>query len=209
MFKPEIAIIIPTVSNDKSILSTLYSIIEIYQDNWYIVIIDQNKNHSEDKQLLYSTIASQYHKEEDKRIEILYESDINLGVQKAVEKNIPYCLVSQDSVRFKKSMNNINEILKYFKRYDLIGLNIENKFKGEKIFTKEGIKTIKTSCKTCSSKKLVIYNCDIVRNFFITKTELLSEYKENIEWFYKLKQRGKKIGYTNYFKGRKEETKNE
>lgn len=222
MFKPEIAIIIPTIDRDDLLISTIHNVVDYYQENWQIFIIDQNKeeNYSEDKTLLYNTIASQFHHPDNRRIEIIkvpYDSGLshcrNVGVKRAMEKGIPYCLISADSIKFKKSMRNISELLRYFNRYDLIGLDIENRLKWEaKIRLIEGksfeLDFIQTSCKNCSSKKLIIYNCDICRNFFLAKTETLLElpWDENLkmheheDFFYRYSTIFK-VGYTNHFKG--------
>ena len=111
-------------------------------------------------------------------------------------------------------MQKIFDLIKYFKRYDLIGLNIKDRLKWEaKINLVDGkyfeLDFIDSTCKNCSPDKLIIWNCDIVRNFFLAKTDSLlkSPWDENLymreheDFFYAYKQKGFKVGYTDWCEG--------
>jgi glycosyltransferase involved in cell wall biosynthesis len=221
VYKPEIAIIITTIERDDLLIKTVNSIIDNWQDNWKVYIIDQNKEMNEEKNLFFDTIASQFHTKKEKRIEVIktnYDSGLsfgrNLGVKKAKEDQIPYCVISADSICFNPTMKKIDHVKRCLKNYDLIGLDLKNKEVGweGKLDVVDGafeIDFIEKKCKYCSSGKLVILNCDIVRNFFIAKTETLSKVKwddnllmhEHEDFFMRYKQAGYKVGWTKWCSG--------
>lgn len=221
MNKKDIAIIIPTIERDDLLISTIDSIIAYWQPNWRVYIIDQNENDTKDKQRFYRIVSSEFHDYDKQSIHVErvpYNSGLsycrNKGVELAKKDGIPYCLIGADSIYFDKSMANINDLIRYFKRYDLLGLDISNRIKWEaKMKLIEGshfeLDFINTVCKTCNNKKLIIWNCDIVRNFFLAKTEYLDKIKwdqsllmrEHEDFFYRFKQEGLKVGYTNWCNG--------
>lgn len=214
----KIAIILTTINRDKLLLETLESVIDVWQENWKVYIVDQNEEDSEEKQLWYKLIANEAHKEKDKKIEVLrvpYDCGIsyarNAGVKKAHEDGFKYVILGADSIKFTKKMERVNDLLHYMRRYDVIGLDINNRIKWEAKLNliKDShfeLDFIDTSCKTCSSSKIVIYNCDIVRNFFLAKTESLvnSPWDEDLKMrehesaFYEFKQKGYKVGWTKW-----------
>lgn len=219
----KIAILITTVHRDNLLMDTLRSILEVYQDNWIILIGDQNpkESYSTEKSFFYQTACAEAHYGANDRIKIV-KLPFNCGlsyarnrlVEKANEMGIKYCILGADSVEFDKSMSNIHNLIHYMRRYDIIGLDILNRVKWEaKMRLVEGshfeLDFINTACKTCSSKKLVVYNCDICRNFFLAKTQSLLNnpwdedlyMKEHEVFFYNIKKSKLKVGYTNNFKG--------
>ncbi len=128
----KIAIIIPTIHRDDVLMETLNSILDNWSDNWIVYIIDQNKeeDYSEEKRIFY---------EIERRIKVIkapYDCGLsmarNLGVEQASKDNIPYCLISSDSIKFNDSMKHINNIVKYLNyspdfNIDLLGLNLKNR----------------------------------------------------------------------------------
>lgn len=197
-YSPKVAIIIPTIFRDDLLMDTIETIIEnCDMEETKIIIVDQNKEetYSERKRIFYETACSQFHSE--KRIEVIkvpYDSGIsycrNVAVELAKEQNIPYCFITADSIEFTESMKKLPKLLTYMKRYDIIGLDIKDRIGWEGILRLIPndcfeLEFIDKTCKLCSPKKLIIFHCDIVRNFFIGKTEVL--YK--IKWDNELKCR--------------------
>lgn len=208
----KVAILITTFCRDDLVCNTINSLLKYKPSNWKIYVIDQSKYHKENKTKLY----------EHQDIFVKYAPfdcglsyARNLGVKAIKEDRFDYVLLGADSIEFTEKTKGIEQLLPYFKRYDLIGLDIENRIKWEakldliknKYFE---LDFINTTCKTCNPNKLIIYKCDIVRNFFIAKTDLLikSPWDENLkmreheDFFMRLKQINTKIGYINKFKGK-------
>lgn len=187
--KDKIAIIITSIHRDDLLIEAVSSIIDNWQDNFRIIVVDQNKEHSEEKRFFMNAVASRFHLTNEQLIKfhnVPYNCGLsyarNYGVKIATKMNIPYCLISADSIKFNKSINKINDLISYFKRYDLIGLDLKNRKVGweGKLSIKNNafeLDFIDKTCKFCDNKKLVIFNCDIVRNLFLAKTESLFDIK--------------------------------
>lgn len=141
---PKIAICIPTIHRDNILMETLNSILDVWSDDWKIYIIDQNKieDYSTEKEIFYKTACSKFHTETDQQIKVIeapYDCGLsfsrNLGVAQAAKDNIPFCLMSADSIKFDKSMKHINNLIKYINyssdfNIDLLGLNLKNRTVG-------------------------------------------------------------------------------
>ena len=139
--KPKIAIIIPTIHKDKILMNTLNSILDNWEDNWRIYIIDQNKtiDYSIEKNIFYKTACSSHHLQKEQRIKVIsavYDCGLsvarNLGILEAKKDNIAYILMSADSIKFTESMKKINYLIKYLnysKKFniDLIGLDLKER----------------------------------------------------------------------------------
>lgn len=193
----KIAICIPTYKNDDNLMETINSILDNYQENWIILIGDQNKieNWSVEKRIFYSTACAQAHTFNPimDRIKV-HQTSYNPNqtyqelISLANDLEINYCLIMNDTIKFTKSMRRLNELVKYMKRYDVIVLD-DNKMVNP------------PKCKNCSPKKMVIWKHDTVSSFFVTKTELLKNNIYDTNFFSKIKQQGYKVGYTDRLKG--------
>ena len=192
MYKPEIAIIIPTIFRDDLLMDTIESILENSDMNrTKIIIVDQNdpKTYSDEKRIFYETACSQYHDPNAREIEVIpvpYDSGIsycrNVAVDLALKQGIPYCFITADSIEFMENMKNLPKLLTYMNRYDIIGVDIKGRIGWEGLLrlvpnSHFELEFINKTCKLCSPKKLVIFNCEIVRNFFLGKTEVLHKIK--------------------------------
>jgi len=229
MYKPEIAIIIPTIYRDDLLMKCIESIIEhMDMDKTKIFIIDQNnfEYDSEEKRIFYETACARAHTYENRQIEVIrvpFNSGIsycrNVGVQAAYEQQIPYCIISADSIVFNQSMNNINDLIIFLERctVDLIGLKLENRIPWEaklnliekSHFEIEYITKIRetrwaTICDTENRETYYLWECDIVKNFFIAKTSSLMQtgwdrellMAEHEDFFWRFKQNGFKVVYS-------------
>jgi hypothetical protein len=133
--KSKIAILITTFLRDSLFYKTLQTIVDNYPDNSVVLIADQGYS-SLEKLTNISYFKSQ--------IPIEYYSipfDSGLGfaknflVQKALELQIPYCLVMPDSIQFTESYNFYplfiylnNNILINFELEKIESINLKNIF---------------------------------------------------------------------------------
>ena len=230
----KIAIIIPTIHRDDILMETINSILDNYQDNWVILIGDQNKKEewNLEKQLFYHSACAEAHSSlrNQDRIKVHhlpYDCGLSYArnelVKLANHLDIKYCLVGADSIKFTKSMQYINNLVKYLNHspdfnIDLLGLNLKNRNVGweawldlKDSFILDFIdKTPITALfdKYCQNS-FTIWKCDIVRNFFLATTKSLLEAKwdgnlkmmEHEDFFWRYKQTGFKVGWTNICNG--------
>jgi len=219
MENPKIAICIPTFQNDESLMNTIRSILEIYQDNWVILIADLNPidTYSFEKLLFYGTAGAKAHEffpsrdrikicqlpKKSTRIESLQTLLIN-----ASKLNIDYCLVMNDKTTFTDSFKQLNEVLAYMKHYDLIGFDIKGKERevGTLQKSSDGILYTKLNfnCNKCNPDKMVIWNCNVVDEFYIAKRQTLQESlisDNNLEFFKFYNLNKHKVGWTDRLKG--------
>lgn len=221
----KIAIIIPTIHRDDVLMETLNSILDNGSGvDWIVYIIDQNKeeDYSKEKRIFY---------EIEQRIKVIkapYDCGLsmarNLGVEQASKDEIPYCLISADSIKFSDSMKHINNIVKYLNyspdfNIDLLGLNLKNRNVGweawldlKDSFVLDFIDKYELpGGDFCYFDKIktTIFHCDIVRNFFLATTQSLLNTKwdnnlkmrEHEDFFWRYKQEGFKVGWTNLCHG--------
>lgn len=206
--KPMIAIVLTTFLRDELLAKSVASIKANWHSEFYLIIVDQNP--TEEKAELYK---------EFRYIGIQYDSGLsvarNIGCDIAREEDIPYCLITADSIEFNESIKNLTFILSALeqKTFDLIGLNLLNRRFGweasinlveGKYFELDFIdKTLHKN--DLENGQFVIHKCEIVRNFFIASTSSLREVEwddnlkmaEHEDFFYRYKLAGKKVGWTN------------
>ena len=223
-YKPQIAIIIPTILRDDLLMQTINSIVDVWEDDWKVFIIDQNlpETYSEEKRIFYETACSDFHNLDEQRIQVIrmpFDAGIsacrNKGVEYASRLRIPYCFIGADSIKFDESMKNLIKLKHYMPKFDIIGCDISNRigWEGKLKLYKEShfeIDFIDTKkCKECAKGKLVIFKCDIVRNFFLARTNALTKIRwdfnlkcmEHEDFFIRFKWSNHKVGCTKYCKG--------
>jgi len=237
----KIAICIPTFCKDGVFMDTINSILDIYKDNWVILIGDQNRKEdwSFEKTAFYHSACAEAHKSlrNQDRIKVHalpYDCGLSRArnelVQLADHLGIKYCLMSADSIRFTESMKNINYLLKYLNHskgfnIDLLGLqlfgrvgweaNLELKnsqFELDFIDTSKKCGLLDRYC----DNSLTIYNCEIVRNFFLATTKSLlnvpwdnkGKMSEHTPYFWEYKKAGYKVGWTEFCEGQYTSFKN-
>lgn len=198
----KIAICIPTFLKDDTLMETINSILDIYQDNWIILIADQNreKDWSFEKSMFYQSACAEAHmslKNQDriKVIRLPYNCGLSYARNKLTETannlDIKYCLMTADSIKFTESMKNINYLLKYLKYspdfdIDLLGFDIKGRVGWEawldlkESFELDFIETIpiKSLFDKYAENSFTIWKCDIVRNFFLATTKSLLD----VQW---------------------------
>jgi hypothetical protein len=147
-------------------------------------------------------------------------------MQKALAFNCDYTLLTADSILFNESMKYINTLLPCFQKaerkewdgYDLIGLNLLNRIEWEaklnlipnESFELDFIEKNVIDNNWCIGDTIFnVWDCDIVRNFWLARTEAVLEVPydcrlvmcEHEDWFYRFKQAGYKVGCTKLCSG--------
>lgn len=207
----QLAIIIPTIHRDELLLKTLKSIFKVWDSSWHVIVIDQNKesDHLPEKIKFYNEHSSNCLKVAYSYYDIGISACRNYGIELALENNIPYCLISADSIEFTENMRWLGELDSFleagsFLNANLIGLNLKNR----KVGWEANLKLIENQYFELDfiDKYTDIdwVNCDIVRNFFIAETDTLNavRWDENLktfeheDFFWRYKQAGYKVGWT-------------
>lgn len=207
----KIAIILTTLYRDDCLYKTIESIQKVWQNNWRLIILDQDATEQKAKDFW----AYNYYSLPNK-CGLSYAR--NFGVQKANEYECKYTIITADSIRFTESMNKTNILLPYLKIYDLIGLHMIDRIEWEgnlelvpdlkfKIYPID--KNPSNNLYVENNQKFNLWPCEIVRNFFIAKTKSLLQVKwdenlllcEHEDWFYRYKQSNFKVACTKLCSG--------
>ena len=218
--RPKIAICIPTILKDDVLMKCINSILDVYQENWIILIGEQNEidTYSEEKKIFYLTACARehdnLHQDKIKVVKLPYDCGLSYArnrlVEKAHELGIDYCLISADSIVFTESMKNLTKMLEFITPndyYDLLGLELNGRISWEaKLDKTEGWEFNFID----RTKEGLIYDCDIVRNFFLATTKSLlacswdneAKMAEHTDFFWRYKQKGYKVGFTNLCAGK-------
>ena len=211
----KIAVIITTFLRDDSLRKCLNSLICNIPNNDHIIIVDQGnkvdvvlKDEEAKKRVHYKKIP--------------FNSGLsmarNVGVSIANKLNCEYVVMGSDSFLFGMSINNINYLAdNYLFGQDIIGFELSGCKCGweamidlipEKNFILDFIeKTPENSI----SDMIKLYKCEIMRNFFIAKTQVLLDTPwdedlklgEHEDEFWRLKEKGIKCAWTDFIKAQK------
>lgn len=212
MTYPKVAIILTSFLRPELLERSLNSILAVWQENWEIIIIDQSRENSLDPHLNYFNLH--YY-------QVPFNSGLsyarNYGVQKAHELGCEYCVTSADSILFDENMNTLNYFLKYINHspefnIDLIGLNLNNRIEWEawmELIEGQYFQFNFIDKNNLNKEQGIIWKCDIVRNFFLAKTESLLKVGwdnnfracEHEDFFWRYKQAGYKVGCTKVCSG--------
>jgi len=240
IYRPKIAIIIPTIMRDSLLMEVINSLTSYLDwDYFKVFIVEQNPevSYSAEKKIFYETACSQFHNPLEQRIQVIkvgksvgLSACRNMAVAQAMSEGIPYCLISADSIQIANSFKDIKKLIPYFDKYDLIGLNLRDRIRWEgKLtlipnshfeleyidFNKEwDTYIIETSYDEIDNFPIFntiggIWDCDIVRNFFLARTETLHKVKwdenlvmhEHEDYFIRYKEAKYKVGCTDIVEG--------
>lgn len=185
--QPQIAIIVTTILRDDLLMKSINGLWANWHENWKVFIIDQNtvETDSPEKTKFYKTADP----ERLKVIRVKFNSGIamcrNIGVAAALKANIPYCIISADSILFNSSFDKLNSLLAMWQEYpsiDRIGFELNNRIGWEgwiKLIPNEYFE-LRYIDKTLPKIKgqFDLFDCNICRNFFIAKTATL----DDIQW---------------------------
>ncbi len=201
----KIAIIYTTFLRDELMRKTLSSILDNWQDNYVLLVGNQNKNPDDGLRWSFSKEIFNY--------KLPYDCGLsyarNYLVEQAHQLGIQYCLITADSIKFTKKYNFLPAIrfLKSDDSYAKIGFELINR----QNFTydleiKDGKFLLKETNSIIVTKEMDLIPCDICCNFFISKIEALRDVKwdeklklcEHEDESWRLKQKGYKTFFTNY-----------
>lgn len=206
-----IAIILTSIERPQALKKSVESILAVWKENWILMIGLQDDYRSESV-----LIASKFQEDNSDKNIRLYDLGYNCGISKARNELInkarllycEYVLLTADSITFDESMKDISKFLPF--SFDLIGLGLKNRIKWE-----ANLNLIEGQCfeldfiEPSGDRETTVVQCDIVRNFWIAKTESLVKvpYDENLimceheDFFWRAKQQGLVVGCTNLCSG--------
>ena len=206
----KIAILITTFLRDTLLYRTLQTIADNYTEDCIVLVADQGYSSTEKHiniDYFKSKISLEYFR-------LPFDSGLsvarNLLVQKAKERDIPYCLLSADSIQFLVPLNfsPIIQFLELDVKRGLVGFDLEkSKCSWEYLMevTPKGIKFSNSNIETCFGN-IKLLKVDICRNIFLAKTEsLINLWDEELKLgeheiaFLEYKKRGYEVYWTNSY----------
>ena len=208
----KIAILVTTFLRDKLLYRTLQSIVEYAPENSILLIADQGYSSDEKKteiDFIKSQMPCEYYS-------LPFDCGLSAGrnflVNKAIEMNIPYCLLLADSIQFTQRYY-FDAIIEFLERdtstgivgFDLDGSKCSWEYKME--LTKNGIQFIESN-ELVEFNGAVFKKVDICRNVFLAKTDVLKKNQwdnelklaEHEKFFLDLKQINYGVFWTNAIK---------
>jgi len=195
----KIAIIITTFLRDDLLKKAVESVYKNLPDeNYELIIIDQNS--TEEKRKEYSKFN--YYS-------VPFNSGLsygrNFGVEKAKELECDYILISSDSFLCNHTLNNLDIIKEIIDtdEFDLIGFELNNCKCGWEAYLSLDCSGFELDFIE-KDKQELIHKCDIIRNFFLARTDSLLDVKwdDNLKlcehecFFWRYKKKGYKVGWT-------------
>lgn len=233
----KVAIILTTFLRNELLYNTINSILKYWSDNYVLLVLDQGKmTETNLKTLQYLTKLVQISDFTYKPIEgdgsvqaplkRAYNEQLeywqlpfdcglsasrNFGVERAKQLNIPYCLITADSIKFTQSYNfqPIIEFLEANEKRGTVGFNLKNRICWEcDIDLIEGKHFLLDIPKRPVHiyKNINFQQLDVCRNFFLAKTEALLHTKwdeklklsEHEDFWFRFKNSPYSSFYTNY-----------
>lgn len=207
----KIAIIYTTFLRNKLMYQTAQSIINNWQDNYILFILDQNG--TTEKQNYFTTIMSKEKK--DIRYYIFsFDCGLsyarNFGIKKASEMGIPYCLITADSIEFtdKYNFEPIKNLLECSSMNILVGLKLKRRCRWEfelDLIEGEHFLLSPNTFPVIDYQGFQFQRTEICKNFYLAKTKLLNliKWDENLklceheDFFWRVKQSNYHCYFTN------------
>ena len=215
-----IAICYTTFMRDDLMFKTMKSMLDIYQKNWIILVADQGKP-SKAKIEYFKQFSDDINSPNVLYYQLPFDCGLsyarNFLIKQAKELNCHYSLITADSIAFTYTMANLGEAVSLLSRMNscgIMGLNLLNRFPWEyNIELVEG-KYFKlkhpTVIKQLANNMGNLVVCDMVKNFFIAKTDALLQVQwdeelklcEHEDFFWRFKKSGWKVCYINVCDGK-------
>lgn len=218
----KIAIVITTFLRDELLYKAIQSIVDNCTIDYHLIIVDQN---NEPDNLTYKKIFKTKLMANNisySWIDVRYNSGLsygrNVGVQEAFLSGYEYTLISSDSFLVNNSINALEAIcFEYLFGYDILGLSLDGCICGweAKLNLIEGhsfeLDFIDKDMKNSKQYDFRLFDCDIVKNFFIAKTESLLKSPwdmdlklgEHEDFFWRAKKKNLRVGWTDLVKAEK------
>jgi GT2 family glycosyltransferase len=191
----KIAILYTTFMRDDLMVKSLQSIVSNYTKDYILLVGDQNP--TEDKINMVSNEQSFYYG-------LPFDCGLsyarNYLAQEASRLGCDYCLLTADSIILNKTLFDklpkIIEFLSAQPERGLVGFDINNRVKWEFNLALDNAFVVNLANDTLEENGIKYKKCDICRNFFLVKTEVLIKNKwddelklcEHEDWFWRLKK---------------------
>ena len=213
----QIAILITTFERDNTLYKNIDALLSYIQNNFIILIADQG-HFSEEKEKWILKNQQRYPKNFIYK-KLSYNCGLsyarNYLVDLAKENKYDYILLSSDSFLFNESIQKINKIVDFLNSndsYDLIGFELKNCVcdweANLNLIPNEHFELNFINKQEPSNryKDILIFDCDIVRNFFLAKINPILHTgwdnnlkgREHEDFFWRYKQNNYKVGWTDY-----------
>lgn len=213
-----IAICLTSFLRDNLLYTTLQSIADFLPENCIVLIADQGYSSSE-KTLNCDYFSSLMTCE---RLFLSFDCGLSSARNQLVERaqalNYDYCLITADSIQFTDKYDFIPYIsfLESNVDYGIVGFNLNNRqaWEGElELILNSNFLVKQLNIETASFisyQNIKFYNCSVVRNFFLAKTQCLLDNRwdddlklcEHEDFFWRLKQTKWKVFYTDSLSAR-------
>jgi hypothetical protein len=219
-----IAIILTSIERPLALHRCLESIVAVWQDNWVLMIGLQDDYDSKSFQVVDELIR--LHPEKEIRLyDLEYDCGISVArnelIQKAYLWNIPYVLLTADSITLDESMKRLQFVTTSMGLlgYKLCGLNLNNRIPWEANLDLIDVPErsfVLDFIDPKEKEKRDFVDCDIVRNFWVAKTEALVQvpYDEQLimaeheDFFWRFANEGFPVCCTNICSGTYNKTEN-
>ena len=210
-----IAIILTSIERPLALHRCLESIIAVWQDNWVLMIGLQDTYDSKSFEVVAEIIRLNPEKE-IRLYDLEYDCGISVArnelINKAAMWGHKYVLLTADSIVFDESMMGLETVTNSMETLyiDLCGLNLNNRIPWEAILNLIPGQSFELDFIDPKEKeKYTFVDCDIVRNFWIAKTESVFKvpYDEQLimveheDFFYRYKEAGYSVCCTNLCSG--------
>jgi len=225
----KIGIILTSIERPQALKKSVESIIKYWQPEFTLFVGLQDDYNSESWKIIEMLIMENPTKEIR-----LYDLEYDCGISKArnelIQKvnlwGIPFTILTADSIAFDESMKDLPYLMPCLQKserpewsyYDLIGLQLNNRIGWEaKLNLIQGHafeldfieKPIDKHIYVTTETQFNLWPCDIVRNFWIARTEALMRVPydtrlvmcEHEDFFWRAKQKGLVVGCTNLCTG--------
>jgi len=204
----KIAILYTAFLRDGLMYKTIQSIVQNNTSNCIILIGDQNP--TEQKLHELSSEGVYY-----------YGLPFNCGlsyarnylVAKAKMLGTDYCLLMADSINLEEPLSKLNDLIPFFETYPdygIIGLNLKGRVSWQwdiDLIPNKHFYLSKPKKEYITFNGIKFQPLDVVKNFFLAKTDILLDCMwdnelallEHEDFFWRLKQMGIKVAYTEYY----------
>jgi len=217
----QVAIILTSIERPLALKKSIESIIKCWQPEFTLFVGLQDDYDSKSFEVVAEVIRLNPEKE-IRLYDLEYDCGISVARNELIQKvslwGIPFTILTADSITFDESMKDINYLFPCLEPYSLIGLSLNNRIEWEANITlvpNESFqldfinKFPKDYVWNVGDKVFNVWDCSIVRNYWIAKTESLIQvpYDEQLimceheDFFWRAKQQGLIVGCTNLCTG--------
>jgi len=197
----KIAILLTTFLRDDLLYSTVQSILINMSKDSILLIADQGE-HSTKKDEFYQSLPTDKVKHWYLPFDCGLSYSRNFLVDQAYKMHYSYCLLTADSIEFIQPMEELEIVIQFLnehKHYGIIGLKLNSRTGWEKLIRlsiKQDRFIITDAYEYKKFNNSDFLRCDMVKNFFLAKTEVLYWHKwdnrlklsEHEDFFWRLKQ---------------------